>query len=119
MNDVKRVLIHPKNDLIRIRFILCEPFDIKPIIKRTNKIANHCQAAAAAKKETNLKNDFRKNVNLFCCFVYLHHEMKFDTLSRAKKVPLLAAGKKCILPIARIGPASPDVIDFVIDLLRA
>lgn len=25
---------------------------------------------------------------------YLHHEMKFDTLSRAKKVPLLAAGKK-------------------------
>lgn len=50
---------------------------------------------------------------------YLHHEMKFDTLSRAKKVPLLAAGKKCTFPIARIGPARPDVIDFVIDLLRA
>lgn len=50
---------------------------------------------------------------------YLHHEMKFDTLSRAKKVPLFAAGKKCTFPIARIGPARPDVIDFVIDLLRA
>lgn len=51
--------------------------------------------------------------------IYLHHEIKFDTLSRAKKVPLLAAGKKCTFPIARIGPARPDVIDFVIDLLRA
>lgn len=51
--------------------------------------------------------------------IYLHHEIKFDTLSRAKKVPLLAAGKKCMFPIARIGPARPDVIDFVIDLLRA
>lgn len=50
---------------------------------------------------------------------YLHHEIKFDTLSRAKKVPLFAAGKKCMLPIARMGPARPDVIDFVIDLLRA
>lgn len=45
--------------------------------------------------------------------------MKLDTLSRAKNVPLLAAGKKCMLPIANIGPAKPDVIDFVIDLLRA
>ena len=51
--------------------------------------------------------------------IYLHHEIKLDTLSRAKNVPLLAAGKKCTLPMARIGPAKPDVIDFVIDLLRA
>lgn len=45
--------------------------------------------------------------------------MKFDTLSRAKNVPLLAAGKKYTLPIASIGPANPDVIDLVIDLFRA
>lgn len=34
-------------------------------------------------------------------------------------MPLFAAGKKCIFPIANIGPANPVVIDFVIDLLRA
>lgn len=50
---------------------------------------------------------------------YLHHDIKLETLSRAKNVPLLAAGKKCMLPIASIGPAKPVVIDFVIDLLRA
>lgn len=45
--------------------------------------------------------------------------MKLDTLSRAKNVPLFAAGKKLIFPIAKIGPANPVVMDFVIDLLRA
>lgn len=45
--------------------------------------------------------------------------MKFETLSRAKNVPLLAAGKKWTLPILSIGPAKPEVIDFVMDLLRA
>lgn len=45
--------------------------------------------------------------------------MKFETLSRAKNVPLLAAGRKCMLPMANIGPAKPDVIDLVIDFWRA
>lgn len=61
-----------------------------------------------------MKSQRARSVN-----IYLHHEIKFDTLSRAKNVPLLAAGKKCTFPMARIGPAKPDVIDFVIDLLRA
>lgn len=56
---------------------------------------------------------------VFMKFTHLHHDIKLDTLSRAKNVPLFAAGKKCTLPIANIGPANPDVIDFVIDLLRA
>jgi hypothetical protein len=46
---------------------------------------------------------------------HLHHAMKLDTLSRAKNVPLLAAGKKCTELMARIGPANPVVMDFVID----
>lgn len=45
--------------------------------------------------------------------------MKLETLSRAKNVPHFAAGRKCIFPIANIGPANPDVIDLVIDLFRA
>lgn len=52
-------------------------------------------------------------------FTYRHHAMKFETLSLEKNVPLLAAGKKWTLPMLSMGPAKPDVIDFVMDLLRA
>jgi hypothetical protein len=55
------------------------------------------------------------NTKLFFLSTHLHHAMKLDTLSRAKNVPLLAAGKKCTELMARIGPASPVVMDFVID----
>lgn len=52
-------------------------------------------------------------------FIYLHQVMKLETLSRAKKVPLLAAAKYWILLAARIGPAAPEVIERVSSLLRA
>jgi hypothetical protein len=45
--------------------------------------------------------------------------MKFETLSRAKNVPTFAAGKKWTVPILRIGPAKPVVIERVIDFWRA
>lgn len=59
------------------------------------------------------------DVDIYFVSSYLHHAIKLDTLSRAKNVPLLAAGRKRTLPIANIGPAKPVVIDLVIDLFRA
>lgn len=50
---------------------------------------------------------------------HLHHVIKLETLSLAKNVPLLAAGKKCTLPIDKIGPAIPVVMLFVMDFCRA
>lgn len=48
-----------------------------------------------------------------------HQPMKLDTLSRAKKVPAFAFGKKATSLSWLIGTARDEVIDRVIEILRA